>query len=66
MGDLPPPQVPQEGLGQEEEKDKRCKPTQEELQPQGTPLARHHADVSTLHLFNKRLCFTAHVSVITW
>ena len=63
---VPPPQVPQEGLRWEEKEDKGHKPGREELQPQGAPLARHHADVSTPHLFNKRLCCTAHVSVITW
>ena len=71
MRDLPPPQVPQEGLRWKEKEDKGCEPSREELQPQGAqgrwpPLARHPADVSKpLHLFNKRLCHTAHVSVIT-
>ena len=72
VADLPPPQVPQEGLGREEKEDERCKPSPEEHQTQGAQgwwllLARHPADVSkpTLH-FNKRLCCPAHVSVITW
>ena len=70
MGDLLLPQVPQEGLGWEEKEDERCEPGWEELQPQGTQgrgplLARHPIDVSKPpHLFNKRLCRTAHVSVI--
>ena len=72
MGDLPPPQVPQEGLMWEEKEDERCEPGWEELQSQGMQgrwpmLARHPADVSKPpHLFNKRLCCTAHMSVITW
>ena len=38
MRDLPQPQVPQdlEGLRQEEEEKEGHKPSQEELQPQGT------------------------------
>ena len=71
MGDLLPPQVPQEGLRGEEKEDKRCEPGQEELQPQGTQgqqqlLGRHPTNVfKPPLLFNKRFCHTAHVSVIT-
>ena len=69
-GDLPPPQVPQEELRQEEKKDERCEPSSEELQPQGMQgqwllLARHPADVSNPHIFSVKDCRTAHVSVIT-
>ena len=56
-GDLPLPQVPQEGLGQEEKEDERCEPGQEELQPQGMQgqwllLARHPANVSKPRIFS--------------
>ena len=72
MGDLPLPQVPQEGLGQKVKEGKRCKPGLEKHQTPSVQgrwllLARNPTDISRpALLFNKRLCCTAHMSVITW
>ena len=71
-GDLLPPQVPQEGLGWEEKEGEWHEPSPEKCWTPGAqgrwpPLARHPTDVSRpVLLFNKRLCCTAHVPVITW
>ena len=71
-GDLPPPQVPQEGLGQEEKEGKRCEPGPEKCQTPSTQgrwplLARHPLPMSPgLRFFSIQDCCTAHVSVITW
>ena len=59
MRDLPPPQVPQEGLGREAKEGERRKPSLEKHWTQGTQgrgplLNRHPADIyRPVLLFNK-------------
>ena len=74
MRDVPPPQVPQGLIRQQEEKEEEgCEPHQEGLQPQGAqgwqPMLGQclpHATLSpvSLYFLSKLFCCKTHVSVM--